>query len=634
MKKMNDLIYFITPDTHNSPSNLKALLVNHPEIKFVSLMGVDLGGNATDEKIPVSLFLEDIEGFLQSGVQTDGSSVVLPGIATLNNAKVDILPDTKVNWFVDYNYSFFDENHKPVGTLKIPAFLTHNGKFVDSRSILVNATEKFEKTILEVLKNNPAILENIGINSFEDIEKVNFTSATELEFWVKTPEDREDVEKLSTSQTLKEQYWKRTQGSVRTALEETIMLLEHYGLEPEMGHKEVGGVNSTIGINGKLNHVMEQLEIDWKYSTAIQTADNEMLAREIVGDVFRSHGLEVTFAAKPIEGVAGSGEHTHLGLSVTLKNGKVKNLFSPKNMTDDYMSIIGYSALMGILNNYEVINPFVTSSNDAFKRLKPGFEAPVCTVASLGHDVTTPSRNRSILIGLIRDMQNPFATRFELRAPNPLSNTYLVIASCYQGMLDGILAFKDAKDSKALLEIISKKPGEEVLYLDSNKAYRTEEDIFEEYNDEERNALFGKPPATVWENVKGFSTFGEKRQMLMRNGVFSDDIIESFKMAIIAQWKEELLHRIIPAYIEIVRECKQLHEIETSSDLDVVRWKKIYEIKNIIMKDSLDKKSLATKLREALVNKDYNLASDLQLELANTIKELKELYINYKRNLF
>ncbi|SHK18487.1 glutamine synthetase [Anaerobranca californiensis DSM 14826] len=630
---MNQLIYVIKPEDHTE-ERLKGILEKHREIKFVSLMGVDLGGNATDEKIPISLFLKDIDGFLKSGVQTDGSSVVLPGIATLNNAKVDIVPDLDVNWFIDYNYELMDENHRPCGTLRIPSFLVHNGQRVDSRSILYRALDNFEKNILQVLKNNPKILENIGIDKFEDIEKLNFTAATELEFWVKTPEDKEDEEKLSTSQTLKEQYWKRTQGTVRTALEESMLLLEKYGLGPEMGHKEVGGVNSTIGIDGKQKHVMEQLEIDWKYSTAVQAADNEILAREMIGDVFRSYGLEVTFAAKPIEGVAGSGEHTHMGISVTLKDGSIKNLFAPKNLSDDYMSIIGYGALMGILHNYEVISPFVTSTNDGFNRLKPGFEAPVCTVASLGHNVETPSRNRSILIGLIRDMENPLATRFELRAPNPLSNTYLVLASCYQGMIDGIIAFKDVTDPKVLYKEISKKSGEPGLYLERERQYRAEDNIFEDYTEEERNKLFGKPPATVWENVKGFTLYKDKTAMLLKGGVFSEELIKSFKLAIIKQWKEELLHRIIPAYIEIVRECKQLHEIETSSDLDVVRWKKICDIKYTIMKDSMDKKSLTTRIREALLNKDYDLASDLQLQLACVIKELKELYICYKRNIF
>lgn len=62
---------------------------------------------------------------------------------------------------------------------------------------------------------------------------------------------------------------------------------------------------------------------------------------------------------------------------------------------------------MGILKNYEVINPFVSPSLDALNRLKPGYEAPVCIVTSLGHSAHEPSRNRTILIGLVRDERNP-----------------------------------------------------------------------------------------------------------------------------------------------------------------------------------------------------------------------------------
>ena len=74
-------------------------------------------------------------------------------------------------------------------------------------------------------------------------------------------------------------------------------------------------------------------------------------------------------------------------------------------MKNDYLSIAGYGALMGMLYNYEVINPFVTSSIDGFNRLVPGFEAPICIVTSLGHTYEQPSRNRSVLVGLIRDMR-------------------------------------------------------------------------------------------------------------------------------------------------------------------------------------------------------------------------------------
>ena len=227
-----------------------------------------------------------------------------------------------------------------------------------------------------------------------------------------------------------------------------------------------------------------------------------MIVREVIEDVFTMNGLEVTFKAKPIYGVAGSGGHTHVGASVKLKNGKIQNLFAPNDMKKDYLNEIGYGALMGLLHNYEVLNPIVTCTNDGFERLVPGFEAPVCIVTSLGHTYEIPSRNRSVLVGLIRDAKNPKSLRFELRSPNPLSNTYLVIAGCYQTMLDGIIATAKSKlTTKELEKEISKGLGEDSFYLEKNRVYRDENDVFEDYNEEERRLRFGEPPATVYENM-------------------------------------------------------------------------------------------------------------------------------------
>ena len=162
---------------------------------------------------------------------------------------------------------------------------------------------------------------------------------------MKTPDDKADREQLSTSQELKEQYWQRTRGSVRTALEKTLTFLDQYGLGVEMGHKEVGGIKAKLGHSGQYDHIMEQLEIDWKYSTVLQSADNEVHVRYVVKDIFRVHGLDVTFMAKPIEGVAGSGEHTHMGVMVKLKNGKIVNLFAPTDMKAHFMTPIGLSLI-------------------------------------------------------------------------------------------------------------------------------------------------------------------------------------------------------------------------------------------------------------------------------------------------
>jgi len=89
-------LLFTVPASERNPRGLRALLASHPEIRFASLAGVDLGGNDTDERIPVSHFLEHAEEYLAGGVQTDGSSVVLPGIATLNDGKVDLVADPGV----------------------------------------------------------------------------------------------------------------------------------------------------------------------------------------------------------------------------------------------------------------------------------------------------------------------------------------------------------------------------------------------------------------------------------------------------------------------------------------------------------------------------------------------------------
>ena len=122
-----DLLYYI-PAGQYGKEGVLSLLEQHPEIKFVSLVGIDLAGNDTDEKIPMSVFFDDYESFFEGrAVQTDGSSVVLTNIATLNNARVDMWGDPDVNWFVDYNYENIDEaTGLPTGTLRIPAFLMHN----------------------------------------------------------------------------------------------------------------------------------------------------------------------------------------------------------------------------------------------------------------------------------------------------------------------------------------------------------------------------------------------------------------------------------------------------------------------------------------------------------------------------
>lgn len=631
---INDLLYVIPAGKYNN-EELATLLKGHSEIKFVSLVGIDLAGNDTDEKIPMAIFLKDMAEFFQgNAVQTDGSSVVLTGIATLNNAKVDMPADPNVNWFVDYNYDNIDEKTgKPVGSLRIPAFLIHNGLRVDSRSILADSLTYIKDELKSLFEKYPTVAGLDHVNG-ADIEDIIFTSGTELEFWVKTPVDKAEVAELSASQTMQEQYWQRTRGRVRTALEQTIVMLDNYGLKTEMGHKEVGGIKASIDEDGNLTHVCEQLEIDWRFADALQAADNELQARIVVKEVFRANGLEVAFKAKPIIGVAGNGEHTHVGFAAKMKSGKLVNLFAPTNMKADFMSAVGYGAIMGLLKNYEAINPFITSTNDALNRLKPGFEAPVCIVTSLGHTPEIPSRNRTILAGLVRDINNPLATRFEVRAANPYTNTYIALSAIYMGMLDGVKAIVESgKTTTEILAELSKEAGAEGFYLEKDRAYRSEHDVFEDYEEDERNRLFSTPPATVWENMENLKKYSEKTDVIKSGNIIRQEILDAFVAGALIRWTTEIVKRIIPENLSIVRECKCLHTPETAVDLDLYNWKKINALRLFLAKDTVAANSIFTRLNSAISAGDYDKASTLQVEMYGKIEELKTLYAQYKRNM-
>ena len=635
---LNRMLFTLTPDEHDEET-VRSRLMAHPEVKFVSFTGVDMGNHSTDEKIPVALFVDDMEDMLECGVQTDGSSVALPTIADLSNARVDIVPDRDVNWFVEYNFANMDyETGLPTGTLRIPSYLRHNGStMVGSRIYLKKSVDRFLSGLRKALEDNPYVFEHIGgVESADDIDELLLTNATELEFWVKTPDDRADRDQLSIAQELKEQYWQRVTGPVATALEQALEILDHYGFGVEMGHKEVGGVKAKMGNSGNFDHIMEQLEIDWKYSTPMQTADNEAQVKHIVRDVFRMNGLEVTFLAKPIHGVAGSGEHTHFGVAARLKDGRVINLFEPVDRESDFMSPVGYGALMGILRNYEKLYPIIAPEHDSFQRLKPGYEAPVCIVTSLGVDHKTPSRNRTVLIGLVRDLKNPMATRFELRSPNPHTNTYLIIGAGFLTMLDGIEAVLAAgKTPRELEASISKRYGEEDFYLERDREYRAERNIYTEFTPEVREKLFGRAPTNVWESFQNWGSdgFNPYEVSIITSG---DEnmaaILRSYRKQMIYKWKMEYHDRYIDNTMDFLRSVVKMHEDETN-EYDEANWRKCAELKSLIGHEEKGRVSLLMQARKAIETKDYAGLSKLELEIEEKLEELREIYGEYRRNI-
>ena len=620
---MDDLSYFLNNE-NKKKSKIEKFLKNNKNIKFVSLFGIDFMGNDTDEKIPARYFLNNIDSIFNGGIQTDGSSVNLPGIASLSDARVNFVIDFQRKWFIDYNYENMINNSIPVGTLRIPAFLKHHDKFYDSRSILFNVIRHTENEIKKIIKNNKSIFKNKYDFQFEDIKKVYFTLGTELEFWVRTPADKVSPEELELSQMLKESYWKRTKGRVRTCLENSLLLLNRYDLNAEMGHKEVGGVKGKVSPSGDLFDVMEQIELDWQYSDPVQACDNELFVRIFVKELFRRKGLEVSFMAKPVEGVAGSGEHMHLGMGVLLNNGDKINLFAPTE-EDQYLSSIGYGGLMGILKNWDEINPFISHSIDSMKRLKPGYEAPISPVVCLGGDYKDILRNRTILIGVVRS-DNPLSVRFEVRAPNPHTNSYFASAVLFLAMLDGI-KYSIGKNEKKLYNELSKDYNEDSEYLNKDRKYLTTKNIFDDFSKEERRKYFGKSPETVWENIKKIKNNYPK---ILKGSPLNQKIINSFVLSVLNKWEVEIIQKEIPNIKKDLNKLKRIKNKE--SDIDRELWNEIHEEMQEIFKSSITNKSLLERLEDNVEEKKYEKVNEHIKQVRRKKNYLEKKYLKYRKN--
>ena len=617
-----NLCYFVKHEFKNR-RGLTELTEKFSNIRFVSLSGIDLLGNDVDERIPVSYFLKNFDDIILGGVQTDGSSVNLPGIATISDAKIDFIVDKDAKWFVDYSFDESIFGQEPIGTIRIPVFFKHHNNFYCSRSVLKSSVEYVKTEMLKLLKANPEILKKQKIK-FSDIADVYFTTGTELEFWVRTTMDKVTKEALSLSQELKEHYWKRTKGQVRKSLEESLIMLEKYGMEPEMGHKEVGGVKGKISKDGRLYDVMEQLEIDWKYSDPLQASDNEMFARYVIKEIFRKNGLEAIFVAKPVDGVAGSGEHIHVGMGILLKNGRKINFFAPEKM-DSFLSSLGFGALMGLLKNWEAVNPFVTNSHSAIKRLQPGFEAPVSTVASLGISPDSPSRNRTVLAGLVRS-ENPLSVRFEVRAPNPHTNTYLAVSAFYISMLDG-MKYAAGKTSKKLYTEISKKQGESAEYLEKNRQYVSEENVFDQFTQNERKKIFGETPQTVWEIIGIL----KKEPLLYRGSPLTAKIINSYYLSCLRKWLIEITEK---EFIYIKSDIINMFRYpDKENDLDRSNWNEAQKLIDEIAKDDVGRTSMMTEIENEIAKKNYGKVSKKFIHLKERYAVLQDRYRTYRKNI-
>jgi glutamine synthetase len=191
---------------------------------------------------------------------------------------------------------------------------------------------------------------------------------------------------------------------------EMVLVMERLGIEIEVQHHEVG----TAG----------QAEIDMRFDTLLSMADKLMLYKYVVKNVARQHNLTATFMPKPIFQDNGSGMHTHQSL---WKGGEPL-----------FFSETGYAGLSdmarwyigGLLSHARSILAFAAPTTNSYKRLVPGYEAPVNLVYS--------QRNRSASVRIPLYSKSPKAKRLEFRCPDPSCNPYLAFAAQLLAGIDGV----------------------------------------------------------------------------------------------------------------------------------------------------------------------------------------------------
>lgn len=346
-------------------------MIEDNNVKFIRLQFTDILGTLKNVAITAS----QIEKALDNNCMFDGSSI--EGFVRIEESDMYLRPD--LDTFVIFPWH---TQHGCVARLICDVYKPDGTPFEgDPRYIL-------KKTISEAEKMGYTF--NVGPEcEFFLFNTDEFGHATTV------THDRASYFDLGPSDLGEE------------ARRDICLNLEEMGFEIEASHHEVA---------------IAQHEIDFKYSEAMQSADNLMTFKMVVKSIANSHGLCASFMPKPIFGESGSGMHTNMSL---FKDGK-NAFYDPDEVSG--LSHIAYNFIAGIMAHVKgmcaITNPLVNS----YKRLVPGYEAP-CYIA-------WTASNRSALIRVPATRGS--GTRVELRSPDPACNPYLEFAVLLAAGLEGI----------------------------------------------------------------------------------------------------------------------------------------------------------------------------------------------------
>jgi len=347
--------------------------VKEDEVKFISLQFSDVTGAVKSVDMPVN----GLEAALADGVWFDGSSV--EGFARIQESDMHLRldPDT---------YAVLTWTKPELRRARI---------FCD---IYMPSGEPFEGDPRGTLKRMLSVIEKRGwsYNVGPEPEFFLFRGGNGIH---PTPHDNGGYFDFSSDDEA---------AHVRAELMEGLNAM---GLEVEVGHHEVA---------------RGQHEIDFRFANALRAADNILTLKYAVKAIANLHGLTASFMPKPIFGINGSGMHCHQSLF----DSKGNNLFfDPQD--EVHLSKIAYSFIAGQLAHARALSAVVAPTVNSYKRLVPGYEAPVY--------IGWAQQNRSALIRIPRYTEGrDKAVRAELRFPDPSSNPYLAFTAMLAAALDGI----------------------------------------------------------------------------------------------------------------------------------------------------------------------------------------------------
>ncbi len=427
-------------------------LIKENEVRWVDMRFTDTRGKEQHVSIPVSEVDAD---FFESGKMFDGSSIA--GWKGINESDMILMPDDSASVLDP-----FTDDPTIIVRCDIVEPMTMQGYERDPRSVAKRAEEYLKSTGIgdtAYFGPEPEFFVFDDVKWHAGMSGVGYTINSEEAAW-SSGEHFEDGN-IGHRPGVKGGYFPvppvDSLHDLRAAM---CTAMEGMGLDIEVHHHEVG----TAG----------QCEIGVRFNTLVVKADEVQVMKYCTHNVAHAYGKTATFMPKPVVGDNGSGMHVHQSI---FKNGD--NIFAGDGyagLSDTALYYIG-----GIIKHARALNAFTNASTNSYKRLVPGFEAPVMLAYS--------ARNRSASIRIPYE-PSPKGKRVEVRFPDPTANPYLSFAAMLMAGLDGIqnkihpgdAADKDLYDlppeeGKAIPTVCSSL-GQALEALDADRDFLTSGGVF------------------------------------------------------------------------------------------------------------------------------------------------------------